>query len=113
AFAAASQVRATPVRYRSCHRSAVGAPRRRVLEVGKMNTLQAYRTPFDAEPVQCEFLHGCTIAQMLGPTVTQACSVRIGAHEVPRKLWAKVKPKPGQRVEIVIYPQGGDSGKWI
>jgi len=78
-----------------------------------MNTLQAYRTPFDAEPVQCEFLHGCTIAQMLGPTVTQACSVRIGAHEVPRKLWAKVKPKPGQRVEIVIYPQGGDSGKWI
>lgn len=43
----------------------------------------------------------------IGPTVR----VEIGGFEVPRQLWAKVKPKAGVPIHCTVMPAGGGSGR--
>lgn len=68
--------------------------------------------PLHGEPVYCQVRAGQTIARMLGE-VSDHAIVSIGGHDVPRKLWAHVKPKAGQHIHITIAPQGGKAGKWV
>lgn len=75
-------------------------------------TVVARPQPFAGDTVYAECRAGQTIAQILGPNVANAASVTIGGYPVPRELWAKVKPKPMTTMHIVVYPQGGNGGKW-
>lgn len=43
----------------------------------------------------------------IGPTVR----VEIGGYEVPRQLWAQVRPKPGIAIHATVMPAGGNGGK--
>lgn len=43
----------------------------------------------------------------IGPTLR----VEIGGFEVPRHLWAKVKPKAGVPIHATVMPAGGGSGR--
>lgn len=43
----------------------------------------------------------------IGPTVR----VEIGGFEVPRHLWAKVKPKAGVPIHATVMPAGGGNGR--
>jgi hypothetical protein len=62
---------------------------------------------------------GRTIAQMLdeatqGAEIALTVRVEIVGREVPRALWAKVRPKPGVALHVTRMPAGGDSGKkWL
>lgn len=56
---------------------------------------------------------GQTIEQILGKQAAYSLRVSIGGVEVPRAIWAKVKPKAGQRVHVEFWPQGGSARKWI
>ena len=42
----------------------------------------------------------------IGPTVR----VEIGGYEVPRELWAKVRPKAGVPIHCTVMPAGGNGG---
>lgn len=68
--------------------------------------------PLHGEAVYCQVKAGQTIARMLGE-VSGYAVVSIGGYDVPRKLWAHVKPKAGQHIHITIAPQGGNAGKWV
>lgn len=51
---------------------------------------------------------------MFGEGASQSLEVRLGGELVPRALWAHVKPKAGQYIHALMYPQGGGkAGKWI
>lgn len=63
--------------------------------------------PLQSEVVHAYFPQGFTIAQMLGPAVNAPVRVEIGGIEVPRKLWAMVRPKPGVVVYVTRFPEGG------
>lgn len=49
---------------------------------------------------------------MIGEGASHSLSVQIGGHDIPRALWANTRPKPGQIIHVVNYPQGGNAGKW-
>lgn len=76
-------------------------------------TLIARPNPFESDNVYAQVQAGQTIAQMLGAGASDACEVSIGGLPVPHVLWAQVKPKAGQMVHVAVYPQGGNSGKWL
>lgn len=60
--------------------------------------------------VYCQAAAGQTLAQLLGEGASHSLQVRVGGQVVPRPLWDKVRPKAGQRVHVVNYPQGGGNG---
>jgi len=60
-----------------------------------------------ADTVYAEAPAGQTIAELLGPGATQSLRVELGGELVPRTLWAKVKPKAGQRLVVTAVPMGG------
>lgn len=71
--------------------------------------------PNPLQPAERVFTHapaGQTIAEMIGPDASHSLSIEVGGHNVPRELWGKVKPKPGQTIHATSYPQGGNGGKW-
>src|SRR5579875_3637410 len=69
--------------------------------------------PMDNERVICHAQPGQTIAEMIGTDASYSCEVTLGGYPVPRELWCKVKPKAGQTLHVVVYPQGGgNGGKW-
>lgn len=68
--------------------------------------------PFDSETLCATFPAGRTLAGMLG-AASISCEASIGGEVVPRALWAKVKPKPGQFVHVRNFPQGGSGSKWL
>lgn len=77
-------------------------------------TLVACPNPMQpAERVFCHVPAGQTIAEMIGPYPSYSMSVEIGGREVPRELWARTRPKPGQTLHVVVFPQGGNGGKWV
>lgn len=76
-------------------------------------TIVAKPHPFDCETVFAEAKAGMTIAEMLGEGASQTCSIAIDGQDVPQALWRSVRPKAGRTIHIVLYPQGGSSGKWI
>ncbi|NMW24198.1 hypothetical protein HFP05_07305, partial [Rhodanobacter denitrificans] len=77
-------------------------------------TVVAKPHPFDCDTVFAQVQAGQTIAQMLGEGASQTLSVTIDGYAVPRELWAKVKPKCGRTIHVVMYPQGGGNGaKWL
>lgn len=69
--------------------------------------------PFGGDTVCAKFAAGQTLAQMLGPDVSDTARVSVGGYLVPRDLWAHVKPKPLSTVHVVLFPQGGNGGKWL
>lgn len=70
--------------------------------------------PFDRDSlVRAEVQAGQTLLQMLGDNATHACAVTVGGYPVPRELWAKVKPKAGTYINVAVFPQGGNGGKWL
>ncbi|HWG11135.1 MAG TPA: hypothetical protein VN693_06515 [Rhodanobacteraceae bacterium] len=75
-------------------------------------TVIARPHPFGSETLCAFFPAGRTLAEILG-AATYSCEARIGGKVVPRALWAKVKPKPGQFVHVRNFPQGGNGGKWL
>lgn len=75
-------------------------------------TIIAKPHPFQSERVQAFARAGQTIAQMLGDA-SHSCRVTVGGYEVPHRLWDRVRPKAGQTLHVEVFPQGGDSGKWI
>lgn len=80
---------------------------------GSSITVIANPHPFTGdETVYAECRAGQTLAQMLGPNVSNTAQVTVGGYPVPRELWAHVKPKPLSLVHVVLYPQGGNGGKW-
>lgn len=71
--------------------------------------------PNPMQPADRVFTHvpaGQTIAEMVGPDASHSLSVEVGGHPIPRELWGKVRPKPGQTIHATSYPQGGNGGKW-
>lgn len=60
-----------------------------------------------------EVAAGKTIAEILGEDAAYSIRVTIGGFEVPRAVWDRVRPKPGQRVHVEFWPQGGPARKWI
>jgi hypothetical protein len=68
------------------------------------------RHPVDGETVFAQFQHGMTIAEALGENATTTASVIMGGIPVPSSMWAKVRPRVGIPVEIIIFPQGGGNG---
>lgn len=49
-----------------------------------------------------------------GAEIALTVRVEIGGIEVPRALWARVKPKPGTAIHVTRMPAGdGDGKKWI
>jgi hypothetical protein len=76
-------------------------------------TLVARRHPLDSDVVCCEFRAGLTIAEMLGRGVAATASVTCGGYPVPREAWARVRPKAGVTLHVVVYPQGGNGGKLL
>lgn len=70
-------------------------------------------SPVGNEATVADVPHGLTIAQALGDNPTHSAEVRMGGHVIPRERWAHIKPKPGMPVEVTVYPQGGNGGKWI
>jgi hypothetical protein len=70
-------------------------------------------TPFHSDTICAEVQAGQTLLQMLGEGASYALEVRLGGEVVPRELWARVKPKAGQYIHAILYPQGGKAKKWI
>lgn len=72
--------------------------------------------PNPMQPAERVFTHvpaGQTIAEMIGTDASHSLSVELSGHNVPRELWSKVRPKPGQTLYATNYPQGGNGGKWV
>jgi len=63
------------------------------------------------ERVFAQFQAGQSLTEMLGEFASHACEVQIGGYPVPRTMWPKVKPRAGQYVHVVVFPQGGNGGK--
>lgn len=76
-------------------------------------TILAQPHPFRTERVTCQVRAGQTLAQMLGADIAHSCEVTIGGYVVPRQLWARVRPKAGQQINVRVFPQGGDGKKWL
>lgn len=78
-------------------------------------TLVACPNPLQRESrVFAQVPAGQTLAEMIGPDASHSLAIEIGGHEVPRELWAHTRPKPGQTIHAINYPQGGGNGsKWI
>lgn len=76
-------------------------------------TVVARPNVFDRDTVYCQVEAGQTIAELLGDNASHACEVSVGGYPVPYALWGKVRPKAGQTIHVVIYPQGGNAGKWV
>lgn len=56
---------------------------------------------------------GQSIADAVGASASHSLSIEIGGVSLPRSLWSKVRPKAGQIVHAVNFPQGGNAGKWV
>lgn len=41
---------------------------------------------------------------MLGNAVSHASVVTIDGYPVPRELWARVKPKAGKNIHVMLFP---------
>jgi predicted phage tail protein len=71
--------------------------------------------PFSQDHGVAEVEAGQTLRRMLealaGGEVAGTVYVEIGGREVPRALWAHVRPKPGTTIHVTRMPAGGDSGK--
>ena len=50
---------------------------------------------------------------MLGRHVSNTARVECGGYPVPREAWGRVRPKAGTTLHVVLYPQGGNGGKWV
>lgn len=70
-------------------------------------------SPVGNEATTAYVPHGLTIAQALGEDAAYSTEVRLGGVVVPRERWAHIKPKPGMPVEVCLFPQGGNAGKWV
>jgi len=77
-------------------------------------TVQAVYLPAaNDDACYAEVKAGQTIEEILGAQAAYSLRVTIGGIEVPRSIWAKVRPKAGQRVHVEFWPQGGSARKWI
>ena len=63
--------------------------------------------------VYAEVRAGQTLAQMLGGGISHTALVTINGDVVPRELWARVRPKTGTQIHVLLLPQGGSARKWI
>jgi hypothetical protein len=54
---------------------------------------------------------GQTLTEMFGDGASHSLVASIGGHIVPREMWNKVRPRAGQTIHAVNYPQGGNGGK--
>ncbi len=79
------------------------------------STLVANLSPFPdgSETLYTKFRAGLTLAEMLGKHASHSIAVRVGGELVPREMWARVRPKPGAMIHVVLYPQGGKARKWV
>lgn len=82
-------------------------------EIAKTYPIIGQPHPFSVDAVYAQIPAGHTLAQALGENISRAVKVEVGGREVPRKLWAHLRPKPGVPVYITAFPQGGDTGKKI
>ena len=79
-----------------------------------VNMVQAVYLPAaNDDACYAEAKAGQTIEQILGDQAAYSLRVTIGGIEVPRSIWAKVRPKAGMRVHVEFWPQGGGARKWI
>jgi len=72
--------------------------------------------PNPMQPAERVFAHvpvGQTLAEMIGADASHSLSIEMGGHEIPREMWGKVRPKPGQAIHATNYPQGGNAGKYV
>lgn len=76
-------------------------------------TIVCKPNPLRSESYFSKVQAGQTLLQMLGAEPSHSLSVSIGGYPIPRELWARIKPKPGQYIHVVNYPQGGNGGKWL
>src|SRR6185437_6167986 len=95
----------------STRRAGRGASREFTAMADGSCTLVARPNLFDRDStVYAEVQAGQTLAKMLGEQATLACEVSVGGYAVPRELWGRVRPKPGQTIHVAVYPQGGGGG---
>lgn len=59
-----------------------------------------------AEVIRAECVAGLTVAQILEGLDFNRLDVRVGGITLPRAAWYLVRPKVGQTLEVVGYPQG-------
>lgn len=76
-------------------------------------TIVAKPNPMQGDSFYCIASPGQTVAQLMGESAAYSMEVTIGGYPVPRELWGKVRPKAGQTLHVVVYPQGGNAGKWV
>lgn len=75
--------------------------------------------PFSRDTGVVHVREGQTLEAMLleateGEPVALTVRVEIGGVDVPRALWAKVRPKRGTAIHVTRMPAGGGSGsKWL
>lgn len=75
--------------------------------------------PFSQDPGFVPVKSGQTIQQMLdqvaeGREICATLRVEVGGYEVPRELWARVRPKAGTALHVTVMPAGSDKAKkWL
>lgn len=70
------------------------------------NPMRPYEQVFATAPA------GRSIAEVVGDA-SHSLAIEIGGRTISREMWSKVRPKAGQIVHAVNYPQGGNGGKWV
>lgn len=80
------------------------------------NALVLRPHPFTMDAGMFPVRSGQTLQAMLdeaaqGAEIAATLRVEIGGYEVPRALWAKVKPKAGTAIHATVMPAGGSGGK--
>ncbi|MBP7339641.1 host specificity factor TipJ family phage tail protein, partial [Niveispirillum sp.] len=77
-------------------------------------TLHALASPFRSDAIRVEVAHGRTISEILAahglPIDMYDASVWIGDWRIPREIWHRVRPGPGQLLTVRVMPAGGGGG---
>lgn len=82
------------------------------------NALMLRPHPFTADVGTFPVRGGRSLLAMLedaaqGRQLAGTLRVEIGGHEVPRELWARVRPKEGTAIHCTVMPAGGGNGSKI
>jgi len=74
--------------------------------------------PFSADHGVVHVQGGHTLQAMLhqlaqGAEIADTVRVDVGGVEVPRSMWARIRPKAGAAVHVTRMPAGSNGGKWL
>lgn len=72
----------------------------------------AHPHPFHSDPVMATCAHGLTIADVMG-NASHSANVTLDGYPVAREQWGRLRPKAGHTLHVIVYPQGGNAGKYI